>query len=49
MDTNQVGAVLLKLTHGRPISGAAVVDDRFHHRRAVRFQTARLVVWASLG
>jgi hypothetical protein len=26
-----------KLTHGRPIAGAAVVDDRFYHRRAACF------------
>jgi hypothetical protein len=36
----------VKLTHGRPIAGATVVDERFRHRRTACFQTARPVVWA---
>jgi hypothetical protein len=45
--TRQSGwkALALKLNHGRPIAGATVVDDRFHHRREACFQTARPVVW----
>jgi hypothetical protein len=38
-----------KLTHGHPIAGAAVVDDRFYHRRAACLQTAWPVVWATVG
>ena len=43
---DRAGVLSVKLTHGRPIAGATVVDDRFRHRRTACFQTARPVVWA---